>query len=365
MKVSIGSNIVEGPWGGGNAFVKNLSQYLREKDHEVVYDLKDNDIDVILFTDPRYYSEGSAYSANDIKKYLKYVNYNAVVFHRINECDQRKSTEKINQFYVNANKIADCTIYVSSWLKEIYKHEGIQSSRQYVILGGANEEIFNRNNFQKWDGKTKLKIVTHHWGANWNKGFDIYKKIDDMLIEDNFNTKYSFTFIGNIPDRFSFKNSTHIDPIAEKELSEKLKEHHLYLTASLNEPSGNHHIEAAQCGLPLLFIESGGIPEHCEGYGVSFNNENFKEKLYEITQNYDEFFNLMKDYPLSSKQMCKEYLNLFETTLNEKDLIYETRTLEIKNNKIFSFMYHIIRYLKKVITKNKIYRKFVYGFIKE
>ena len=31
MKVSIGSNIVEGPWGWGNAFVKNLSQYLRER----------------------------------------------------------------------------------------------------------------------------------------------------------------------------------------------------------------------------------------------------------------------------------------------------------------------------------------------
>ena len=78
---------------------------------------------------------------------------------------------------------------------------------------------------------------------------------------------------------------------------------------SLNEPSGNHHIEAAQCGLPLLnlSIEQGGILE--EVYNDSFNNENFKEKLYEITQNYHEFFNLMKDF-LSSKNMCKEYLNL-------------------------------------------------------
>ena len=62
--------------------------------------------------------------------------------------------------------------------------------------------------------------------------------------------------------------------------------------------------------------------------------------------------------------MCKEYLNLFETTLNEKDLIYETRTLEIKNNKTFSFI-NIISDLKKRLQKNKIYRKFVYGFIKE
>ena len=27
MKVSIGSKIFEGPWGGGNLFVKNLANY--------------------------------------------------------------------------------------------------------------------------------------------------------------------------------------------------------------------------------------------------------------------------------------------------------------------------------------------------
>ena len=31
MKVSIGSKIVKGPWGGGNLFAINLSNYLIEK----------------------------------------------------------------------------------------------------------------------------------------------------------------------------------------------------------------------------------------------------------------------------------------------------------------------------------------------
>ena len=62
------------------------------------------------------------------------------------------------------------------------------------------------------------------------------------------------------------------------------------MTGSLNEPSGNHHIEAAQCGLPLLYINSGGIPEYCEGYGVSFEEHNFVEKLGEIITEYDHFF---------------------------------------------------------------------------
>ena len=39
MKISIGANLFEGPWGGGNLFVKNLSEYLLSNGHEVVFDL--------------------------------------------------------------------------------------------------------------------------------------------------------------------------------------------------------------------------------------------------------------------------------------------------------------------------------------
>ena len=51
MKVSIGTNIKEGPWGGGNLFAINLSTFLKNKGHEVVYDLKHNDIDIIFKLD--------------------------------------------------------------------------------------------------------------------------------------------------------------------------------------------------------------------------------------------------------------------------------------------------------------------------
>ena len=53
MKISIGTNIKDGPWGGGNLFAINLKNYLENKGHEVVHSLKDNDIDIILITEPR------------------------------------------------------------------------------------------------------------------------------------------------------------------------------------------------------------------------------------------------------------------------------------------------------------------------
>ena len=44
MKISIGTNIKEGPWGGGNLFVKNISSFLQKNGHKVIYDLTDPDI---------------------------------------------------------------------------------------------------------------------------------------------------------------------------------------------------------------------------------------------------------------------------------------------------------------------------------
>ena len=96
------------------------------------------------------------------------------------------------------------------------------------------------------------------------------------------------------------------NPLSGLELSDKLKNNHIYITASLNEPSGNHHIEAAQCGLPILYINSGGIPEYCEGYGVMFNEENFEEQLNEIILNYETYFENLKNYKFNSLKMCND-----------------------------------------------------------
>ena len=113
MKVSIGSRIINGPWGGGNLFVLNLKKFLIQNGHEVVHDLCTKDIDVILLTDPRSRKESSStFNHQDILKYKKNVNPNVSVIQRINECDERKGTDYINKFYLEASKCADHIIFL-------------------------------------------------------------------------------------------------------------------------------------------------------------------------------------------------------------------------------------------------------------
>tara|TARA_B100001939_G_C16930367_1_gene613670 strand:+ start:104 stop:1153 length:1050 start_codon:yes stop_codon:yes gene_type:complete len=349
MKISIGTNIKEGPWGGGNLFAINLRNYLIKQGHNVVHNLKDDDIDIILITEPRKTSESSAFTHIEVLNYLSYVKSDTLVVHRFNECDERKNTNYVNKYLINANKVADHTIFVSDWLRQLYVNQGLMRENLDVIYAGADENIFNSNNLIKWDSVGPIKLVTHHWGANWNKGFDFYLILDELVGKAEWKNKLEFTYIGNIPQKANFKNSSIIKPLSGALLADEIKKNHIYITGSINEPSGNHHIEASQCGLPVLYINSGGIPEYCNNYGIMFNNkEDFEEKLLNLIENYSTFSKKLESYPFSASKMSLDYLNLFERMYENKEVYFKSRDIEYKKSffgkKIFNYKRKKINY---------------------
>ena len=343
MKVGIGTQIQDGPWGGGNLFAINLSNYLTKNGNSVVYDLNDEDIDIILLTEPRKTSPSSAFTNYDVQNYIKYKNPSAIVVHRVNECDEHKDTKYINKYIAHANLSADATVFVSSWIKDLYSNKGeFLSKPNQVILAGADENIFNLKNFKRWNKNEKVKIVTHHWSDNWNKGFEIYKELDMLLNKKEYKNIFEFNFIGRLPKNLQLLNTNLMEPLSGPELANELKKNHLYITGSLNEPSGNHHIEAAQCGLPIMYIDSGGIKEYCDGFGVEYIKENLEERLLYTLSNYDDLTNKLEFYPRNSDLMSQEFLKFFERLLDEK--------LQLINNR---------RKILKTPIKDFIHKKFL------
>ena len=45
------------------------------------------------------------------------------------------------------------------------------------------------------------------------------------------------------------------------------------------------HIEGILCGLPIIYRESGALPEYCKKFGVPFENDNFLPALEIMNQN--------------------------------------------------------------------------------
>lgn len=321
MKVSINSTFITGPFGGGMIIAALLKNYFIEKGIEVVNNLKDRDIDIILHLNPFPFLRGGSSAYSFFSAYLyKLKHPNTIIINQVNECDERKNTHYMNKLLVMASNYSDYTVFIASWLKPLLDRCGFPKDCPHkVILNGSDETVFNTVDKKLWDGKEKMKIVTHHWGGNYLKGHDIYQKIDKLLDREDFSKKYEFTFIGNYPKNLIYKNTKVISPLSGKELAEELKVHHIYITASRNEPAGLHHIEGALCGLPILYINSGALPEYCQGFGIEFNTDNFEGKLEVMRRDYFQLVSRLRYYDKTGKKMADHYYHLLVKLLREKD----------------------------------------------
>ena len=289
MKISINAAIKEKPWGGGNQAIKSIRDGLLARGHTVVHDLKEKDIDLILMTHPSKYPGYIDYGIDEIKHY-KALHPRTILIHRVNTSgDIHRGWGKETDIILKANTHADYTVFISSFLKDLYVSKGFDLKRPIkVILNGADKEIFNSKECEKIIPGEKIKIVTHHWSSNYNKGFDIYKRLDLLLSKKKFGDIFEFTFIGNKPKGINFASSKTLDPLYGKVLSDEIRKNHVYLTASRNEGAGMHHIEGMMCGLPVLYIKSGALAEYCSFCGIGFDEDDFEKKLLEMREKYEE-----------------------------------------------------------------------------
>jgi len=300
MKVCISRKPVSGPWGGGNLFVKGMSELLKNEGHEVFYRLVPN-LDYIIMIDPRPSNYGI--DANQIFNY-RHNNPGTKILHRINECDKRKGSEGLDTILLTCANLSDDVVFISKWLQNYFISQGYDG-KSHVAYNGCNVEDFTYKETSNCD---EVHLVTHHWSNNMLKGYGFYKEIDDICIENN----WKFTFIGRFNEDIETNNIKMIEPLTGKELGEKIKLGNVYVTASKWEPCGMHHIEAAACGLPILYHENGGgINEGCERYGESFNSlDSFKEKLNLIMENYEDYRQKIEKHDLSVESCCKKYLEI-------------------------------------------------------
>jgi len=313
--VAINFKAVAGPWGGASVFIRQLVEALEKCGIVVRFDLKAK-VDLIFMIDPRENLQRTAFGLKEITQY-KIDNPHVKIIHRINECDQRKSTDFMDDILRDGNELADYTIFISEWLRGYFSEKWFDSNKPHcVIYNGSNPAHFHPIGCAEWceSDTVPMRIVTHHWSDNPMKGFSVYKHLDDLIAEGILKG-FELWIIGRWPESIEWRSAKTFPPADGVKLGHLLRQCHLYITASLWEPCGMHHVEGAQCGLPLLsHIDGGGIVEAANKYGLLFSDD-LVSVLEEAKENYFPLKEKVLTNMPSGGRMNADYVRVIQSVL--------------------------------------------------
>lgn len=321
LRVAINAQRRSGAYGGANRFANNLENHLHERGHEVFRHLAPG-LDVVLLVSSRRSSEYrgiNAFDYLDVRDYQRVYPDTAVV-QRVNTCDEQRGEQLgNNEGMLEANEFANHTVFISEFIKKRFESKGMEVGDAWkVVHNGANAEVFNDRGSDRWTADGPLKIVTHHWSSNYLKGFDIYERLDQLLGREPYRDRFEFTFVGNKPYGLSLDNSTVVPPLSGSDLADELRRHHCYVTAARHEAGPNHVAEGLACGLPMLYLDTGALPEYCCRFGVEFDLTNFEEKLLELHDEYGTYRERVLEYDYTAEDAVKEYAQVIEEVASQR-----------------------------------------------
>ncbi len=315
--LAINMRSTSGPWGGSSTFVAQLRAFLRARGWRVTYQLSP-EVDAIFLIDPRDDLLLKAFGMPEIIAHKQKYPHVQVI-HRVNECDQRKGTSFMDPLLAKASEHVDYTIFIAEWLRDYHAARWFDVKRpNAVIYNGADSGVFHPIGQRAWKPGEPMRIVTHHWSDNPLKGFDVYEQVDNLIAEGKL-PGFELWIVGRWPKNIQWKAAKTFPPLAGHALAERLRECHLYLTATRWEPCGMHHVEGAQCGLPLAYHEDGGgVVEAGLRYGLGFR-DNVADVMNTARDRYEELREKVLTRMPSGDRMVLSYAEILQRLLAERN----------------------------------------------
>lgn len=313
--VAINMYPAAGAWGGSSVFVHQFIDALRRCGIRPVFDLI-GPVDVIVIIDPRQDLLNKSFGMEEIGNFKK-LHPQVRILHRINECDQRKGSHFMDECLRDANQIADHTVFISEWLRDYFLDRWFRASQSHqVIYNGADPAIFHPVGAANFSGNI-LRLVTHHWSSHPMKGFGLYHLVDSMIADGRL-AETELWIIGGRPPEMRWRAAKLFEPVAGRPLAALLRQCHAYITASLWEPCGMHHVEGAQCGLPLLYHEDGGgIVEAGRRYGIGFREEDALAAIQAMRTRYREMRHRVLTAMPDGQSMAMDYVRAVYRVLSQ------------------------------------------------
>lgn len=166
---------------------------------------------------------------------------------------------------INA-RLADATIAISHATIEMYREIGIELVNPRVIYNGCDDRIFNTVGREPFSRERKTRLISCSWSDNPRKGGPTYEWLEHNLDWD----RYEFTFVGN--SSAEFRKIRHIPPVPSTTLAALLRGHDVFITATEHDAYSNALVEALSCGLPAVYLDSGGSAEAVKDAGFGYRH---------------------------------------------------------------------------------------------
>jgi glycosyltransferase involved in cell wall biosynthesis len=180
-------------------------------------------------------------------------------------------------------ELADATIAISHATIDMYRQIGIELVDPRVVYNGCDDRIFHPNGRAPFARDRRIRLISTSWSDNPNKGAETYRWLERHLDWE----RYEYTFVGNTA--VPFERIVHLPSMPSSELAGVLREHDVFVTATANDAYSNALVEALSCGLPALYLASGGSAEAVGEAGFGFRQpEEIPALLDRLVDEYED-----------------------------------------------------------------------------
>jgi glycosyltransferase involved in cell wall biosynthesis len=181
------------------------------------------------------------------------------------------------------SRLADVTVFQSRYSLDAHRELGIELREPVVVPNAVDPGIFHPPAEQEPLAGRRVRVVATSWSDNPRKGGDTYAWLAASIDR----ARYELTFVGRASRPVEADHV--LAPLPSRELAEVLRRQDLYVTASLHDPCSNALLEALACGLPALYIRSGGHAELVGDAGLGFDErEELPGLLDRLVRELDE-----------------------------------------------------------------------------
>lgn len=256
-EIAIAHRFQRPPYGGSNQFLLALRGELRRSGYRVVPNRITRRTSACLLNAFLFDERVLAHADRERVRVVHRVDGPVGVYRGFDDGTDRRIVELNERF-------AHATVLQSRYSLDATRALGIELRAPTVIHNAVDPEIFHPAAGRRAVEERPLRLIATSWSDNPNKGADTLAWLDEHLDW----SRYECTFVGRIG--IPLRNIRIVPPLASRELAGALRAHDVYLAPSRNDPCSNALLEGLACGLPAVFLESGGHPELVGDGGLGY-----------------------------------------------------------------------------------------------